>query len=67
MNANLLKGKIVASGKKMSTVHSEFKMSKSSLNRKLNGISAFNVQEVKEIKTALSLTEQEINDIFFNQ
>ena len=66
MSANLLKGKIVTKGKKMSEIYGDFEMSKSSFYRKMLNFSEFKVKDIKKIKEVLELSEEEVNEIFFS-
>lgn len=57
VNANLLKGKIVAAGYSQQTLAPKVKMSANSLNAKINGRKKFDTDEITRICKALGITD----------
>lgn len=55
VNANALKGRIVAAGFTQEKLAATVKMSKNSLNAKINGKKKFNTDEVSRICDALAI------------
>ena len=64
INANLLRGKIVAAGFTQGEFAERLMMSKNTLSAKINGRSDFSLGEIREIRKVLGITAQEILDIF---
>ena len=65
LNKNLLKGKIVENGMSIRTLAREMSINEATLHRKLNGTSDFTRKEIQKIVSVLSLTSNDIEDIFF--
>ena len=65
MNANELKGKIVANGMNVGSFCERFDFNRSTFDRKLSGSSEFNRNEIERIVHALSLSPEDIRNIFF--
>lgn len=67
MNADLLKGKIIASGHSVSWLAESMGISVSYFYRKLqNPSESFNVQDIMKIRDSLNLSLDEVNSIFFS-
>ncbi len=67
MNADLLKGKIVACGHSVPWVAENMGISTSQFYRKLKSPSeSFNVQDIIKLRDILGLTLDEVNSIFFS-
>lgn len=67
VNANLLKGKIVAAGHNQQSLAPKVGMSVNSLNAKINGRKKFDTEEVGKICKALGITDpREKCDIFLS-
>jgi len=65
MNANELRGKIVANGMNVGSFCERFEFNRSTFDRKLNGTAEFNRNEIERIIHALSLSPEDIRNIFF--
>lgn len=65
MNANELKGKIASNGMNVRSFCEQFHFNRSTFDRKLNGLSDFKRSEIERIIHALSLTPEELRNIFF--
>ena len=65
MNVNELKGKITAKGMTIQAFCDQFGFVRSTFDRKLNGPSEFDRDEIERIINALSLTWDEARNIFF--
>lgn len=65
MNANELRGKIVANGMNVGSFCERFDFNRSTFDRKLSGLSEFNRNEIERIVHALSLSPDDIRNIFF--
>ncbi len=65
MNANELRGKIVANGMNIGSFCERFDFNRSTFDRKLSGVSEFNRNEIERIVHALALSPDEIRNIFF--
>ena len=65
MNVNLLRAKIVEKGYTLKKFSETTGIKKSALYRKLSKISEFDRYEIEVISKTLSLTNEEICDIFF--
>ena len=65
MNANELRGKITAKGLNVQTFCDQYGFVRSTFDRKLNGTSEFNREEMEKIIDALDLTWDDIRNIFF--
>lgn len=65
MNTNELKGKIVANGMNVGSFCERFSFNRSTFDRKLNGASEFNRNEIERIVHALDLSPEDIRNIFF--
>lgn len=65
MKANILKGKIVENGLTISEFCERAKFSRSTFDRKLNGFSEFDRDEIERIIETLNLTWEEARNIFF--
>lgn len=65
MNANELKGKITARGMNVQTFCERYGFVRSTFDRKLNGPSEFNRDEIERIINALDLTWDDARNIFF--
>ena len=65
MNANELRGKITAKGLNVQTFCDQFGFVRSTFDRKLNGTSEFNRDEIEKIIEALDLTWDDAITIFF--
>ena len=65
MNTNELKGKIVANGMNVGSFCERFNFNRSTFDRKLNGASEFNRNEIERIVHALDLSPEDIRNIFF--
>lgn len=57
MQANLLKGKIIAAGYTQNTLAKELNMSKNTLSAKINGRVAFNCDEVVQLCSLLAIDD----------
>lgn len=67
MNSNLLRGEIIAKGYTVLDFVGELGIFKSTFYRKLKGESEFTANEIKTIRTLLSLSDEKLMNIFFNQ
>ena len=67
MNANLLKGSIVALGMTQGQAAKLFGMSQNSLSRKMMNKREFTLGETIKIKDVLCLSDQQYYDIFLRQ
>lgn len=67
MNVRLLKAAMVISGKTAADMQEEIGIGKSAWHRKLNGTSQFNLEEIRKIRTVLSLTDRQTCEIFFDR
>lgn len=56
---------LAKNGKKKSEIASLLGVNVSTLYRKMSGVSDFNRQEIQLIKLAFSLSDEELNSIFF--
>lgn len=65
MNANELKGQIVANGYNIQSFCETCGFVRSTFDRKLNGTSDFTRDEVERIMTTLGLTWDQTRNIFF--
>ena len=65
MNANELKGKITASGMNVQSFCEKNGFNRSTFDRKLNGSTEFNRDEIERIISALDLTWEDVHKIFF--
>ena len=65
MNANELRGKITARGMNVQTFCDQYGFVRSTFDRKLNGTTEFNREEMEKIIDALELTWDDIRNIFF--
>jgi len=65
MNANELKGKIVANGMNVQSFCERLGFVRSTFDRKLNGTSEFNREEIERIIDALQLSWDDARKIFF--
>lgn len=65
MNINKLKSKIVEKGINVETLAELIGIDRSSMYRKLNNFEKITIGEANRIKTALELTDEEANNIFF--
>lgn len=65
MNANELKGKIIARGMTIQDFCDRFGFVRATFDRKLNGSSEFNRDEIERVIDALGLTWDEARNIFF--
>lgn len=65
MNIPKLRGKMVEEGYSVESLATEIGVDKSTLYRKLDNGVKFTVGEARTIKTALNLTDEEANAIFF--
>ena len=65
MNANELRGKITAKGMNIQTFCEQFGFVRATFDRKLNGSTEFNRDEIERIIDALDLTWDDIHTIFF--
>ena len=64
INANLLRGKIVAAGFTQGEFAERLMMSKNTLSAKINGRSDFSLFEVRMICKVLGITADEVVEIF---
>ena len=60
-----LRGKMVEKGVNVESLASDMGIDRATLYRKLNDGEKFTIGDAKKIKTALNLTDEEANDIFF--
>lgn len=67
MNANELKGKITARGMTVQAFCDQFGFARSTFDRKLNGLSEFDRDEIERIINALNLTWEDARMIFFTE
>lgn len=68
MNLAKLKGKIAECGfDTLEKLENATKIKSATLSRKLRGESEFKLGELNSLRSALCLTDQETNDIFFDQ
>ena len=65
MNQNELRGKITAKGMTIQAFCERFGFSRATFDRKLNGTSEFNRDEIENIINALDLTWEDARKIFF--
>lgn len=65
MDANALKGKIVAKGMNVATFCECCKFNRSTFDRKLHGLSEFNRNEIERMVYVLDLPPEELRNIFF--
>jgi len=65
MNVNELKGKITARGLTIQAFCDQFGFVRSTFDRKMNGPSEFDRDEIERIINALNLTWDEARNIFF--
>lgn len=66
MNINKLKGKIREKGLTYKILAQKIGIGLTSMNYKINGKNLFNQEEIKKLKEALRLTDNETIDIFFS-
>ena len=67
VNVNMLKGKIVQSGRNITMLANEIGIDRATLYRRLqNGGKTMLVKDAKNIASALGLTADEVNSIFFS-
>jgi DNA-binding helix-turn-helix protein len=66
MNINKLKGKIREKGLTYKILAQKIGIGLTSMNYKINGKNLFNQEEMKKLKEALRLTDNETIDIFFS-
>jgi DNA-binding phage protein len=67
VNVNMLKGKIIQSGRNITMLANEIGIDRATLYRRLqNGGKTMLVKDAKNIASALGLTAEEVNSIFFN-
>lgn len=66
MNINKLKGKIREKGLTYKMLAKKIGIGLTSMNYKINGKNLFNQEEMKKLKEALRLTDNETIDIFFS-
>ena len=66
MNKNKLKGKIREKGLTYKILAQKIGIGLTSMNYKINGKNLFNQEEMKKLKEALRLTDNETIDIFFS-
>ena len=64
MNADKLKGKIVANGMNVELLAVAIGSDRSTVYRKLNNFEKFTIGDAKAIKVALNMTDAEAIDIF---
>lgn len=64
-NSAKLKGKMVESGLNQTWVAEQLGMTIATFNYKVNNKSEFKASEIKKLSELLSLTADEVNDIFF--
>jgi len=67
MNVNELRGKITARGMNIQTFCDQFGFVRSTFDRKLNGTSEFDRDEIERIINALDLTWEDARNIFFTE
>ena len=67
MNANLLRAKIIENGFTIKSFSSATGIKKNSLYRRLSGCSEFDRKEIEIISQVLSLTSEQIYEIFFTR
>ena len=65
MNANMLRGKIVAKGYTIERFCEEAGFNRATFDRKLSGKYEFDRAEIRRIITVLELTDEEVRAIFF--
>ena len=65
MNANKLRGEIIARGYTIKQFSDIVGIKRTALYRKLNGITEFDRAEIERIVIALDLTAEQTGDIFF--
>ena len=65
MNANELKGKIIAKGMSVQVFCDRYGFVRSTFDRKLRGANEFDRDEIQRIVEALQLTWEEARNIFF--
>ena len=65
MRANALRGKIVEKGMTIGEFCEAAKFSRATFDRKMNGASEFDREEIERIIDALDLTWEEARNIFF--
>lgn len=67
VNVNMLKGKIIQSGRNITMLANEIGIDRATLYRRLqNGGKTMLVKDAKNIASVLGLTAEEVNSIFFN-
>lgn len=64
MNANVLKGEIVAKGMNVETLAQKIGVDRSSMYRKLNNFEKITIGEAQKIKDALGLSDEKATEIF---
>jgi len=62
---NKFKGAVVARGKTVEGMADVMGVNAATLYRKINGASDFTRQEIQAVRFALSLTDDDVMDIFF--
>ncbi len=67
MNANLLRGCIIAKGFSLQTFSEAVRIKRTALYRKLIGKTEFSCSEISRIILTLDLTTDQIMSIFFSQ
>jgi plasmid maintenance system antidote protein VapI len=65
MNANALKGEIVARGLNVEKLAKKIGINRASMYRKLNNFEKFTIGEAQKIKKVLGLSDERANEIFF--
>lgn len=66
-NSNLLRQKIQESGRIMKFIAEKMGISRETLYKKIDNITEFKASEIVKITDILELSDQERNDIFFNE
>ena len=67
MNINELRAEMARNNLTVPKLASGIGISKKTFYRKMNGLSAFNQNEIIKIKEALKLTDSRVIDIFFDE
>ena len=66
MNLNKLKGKVAEQGKNQKELMDTLGLKYVAINKKFNGKTKFTTEEISKIKDVLSLTNDEVVEIFLS-
>lgn len=59
------RGKVISEGYTLAEVAEKLQISPATLNRKMSGVSDFTRIELQRLRNILSMSDAEMNDIFF--